>query len=136
MQRIGSMNEYQRQRVWRLSDDPEPRLVEVGICMYGRYSILDLMKWSHLAREAGVITDAEWCEANRLGNRMAFATDRRCPALLTAAERARFTMLAKLIFPTRVDRPAGAAAAARPRPAATTTSGGPRSRTAREPVFR
>jgi hypothetical protein len=133
MQRIRLMDEYQ-QRVWWLPDE-ELRLLEVGICMYGRYSILDLMKWSHLAREAGIITDAEWCEANRLGNRLAFATDRRCPALITPAERARFTALAKLIFPTRVERPGMSAA----KPRRTTTSTmirASRHRIAREPVLR
>jgi hypothetical protein len=129
MQRFRVMDEYQ-QRVWWLPVDKGPRL-EVGICMYGRYSILDLMKWSHLAREAGVITDGEWYEANRLGNRLAFATDRRCPNLLSTGERARFTALAKLIFPTRPDRPGTTSAKPRPtivRPA--------RGRMTREPVLR
>jgi hypothetical protein len=63
------------------------------------YSVLDVMKRAHLAREAGVLTAAECREINRLANRLSFALDYRRPGMMTAAERARFDHLVQKIFP-------------------------------------
>ena len=65
------------------------------------YSLLDVMKWSHLARNVGIITNAEWEETNSLANRLAFAHDHDKPAFVTDAERARFEELVNKVMPNR-----------------------------------
>jgi hypothetical protein len=62
-------------------------------------SVLDVMKWSHLAKAAGTITEAEWREANALVNRVAFARDHEMPAFVTVAEQARFEELTRKVMP-------------------------------------
>jgi hypothetical protein len=57
-------------------------------------SILHLMERSHLAREAGALTETEFVELNSLANRLKFAGDFNKPAFVTSEERSRFAHLA------------------------------------------
>jgi hypothetical protein len=68
-------------------------------------SILHLMERSHLAREAGVLSEAEFVELNLLANRLKFAGDFNKPAFVSRKERSRFAHLAGKVSPNLPDSP-------------------------------
>ena len=80
-------------------------------------SILQLMERSHLAREAGTFTEAEFVELNLLANRLKFAGDFNKPAFVTDPERSRFAQLAGRVFSSKA--PAFQSANRAMRPAST-----------------
>ena len=85
--------------------------LEAGSATQGRYevfmlqrkhSLLDVMAWSHRAKRAGRISEAECAETNALANRMAYADDHQQPAFVTGEERARFEVLSRRVEPVKL----------------------------------
>ena len=69
------------------------------VFMQRKHSLLDVMAWSHRAKRAGRISEAECAETNALANRLAYADDHQQPAFVTGEERARFALLARRVVP-------------------------------------